>query len=135
MKIINQSIPNAFAAIQAKVAKDGKNVPKEFAGYAASFGAAVRTAGLLNTVVFFEGSGDKKKFNDALLYMLEQGKGERTTLVHAVLQKIDPTCDPTDTQYDFTQFRGNATNEKILKETLINYSIALKLAVRLFEKS
>ena len=51
---IEAYIPKAIEAIeQLDIAKDGE-VAKQFNGYIASFGASVRQAGLLATVLFYD---------------------------------------------------------------------------------
>lgn len=51
---IEAYIPNAIAAITTLGIANGDNiVPKQFNGYIASFGASVRQAGLLATVLFY----------------------------------------------------------------------------------
>jgi CRISPR-associated protein Cmr5 len=74
-KQIEDYIPKALEAIKKfNIATDGE-VPKQFNGYIASFGASVRQAGLLATVLFYankhsNSEEDRKKVVDAIEYII-----------------------------------------------------------------
>ena len=74
-KQIEKFIPKALEAIiKYKIAENGE-VPKQFNGYIASFGASVRQAGLLATVLFYaneqsNSEEDRKKVVDAIEFII-----------------------------------------------------------------
>lgn len=74
-KRIEKYIPKALEAItKFEIAKNGE-VPKQFNGYISSFGASVRQAGLLSTVLFYaneqaNSEQDRKKVVDAIEYII-----------------------------------------------------------------
>ena len=76
-KQIESYIPRALAAIESQqIAKNGE-VPKQFNGYIASFGASVRQAGLLATVLFYANEQsaseeDRKKVVDAIEEIIQE---------------------------------------------------------------
>jgi CRISPR-associated protein Cmr5 len=106
---IERYIPKAITAIESTgIARNGE-VPSQFNGYIASFGASVRQGGLLATVLFYknENSGseeDRSKVVSALAEIL--GK---PGLVDSGGRKVLVTRDEVD-----------------------DAAVALKLAVRTF---
>ncbi|SFV51944.1 CRISPR-associated RAMP Cmr5 [hydrothermal vent metagenome] len=88
-KQIEAFIPKAFEAIEKKkIAKNGE-IPKQFNGYIASFGASIRQAGLLATVLFYanENSGaeeDRKKVVQAIEHII----GKSIVVDNSVDKKI-----------------------------------------------
>lgn len=81
MNKVEEYIPKALEAVKEKIAsKDGK-VAKEYNGYISSFGASIRQAGILPTVLFFENRNagsqeDRSKVLRAIEYILGIGEGQ-----------------------------------------------------------
>ncbi len=80
MNKVEKYIPRALEAVKEKIAsKDGK-VAKEYNGYISSFGASIRQAGILPTVLFFENRNassqqDRSKVLRAIEYILSVEEG------------------------------------------------------------
>lgn len=106
-KRIENYIPKALESIEKfDIAKNGE-VPKQFNGYIASFGASIRSAGLLATTLFYSEKGGAEK--------------ERQNVIEAIKFIIDE---------DIIQ------NNKVSKETrakVEDAAVALKLSVRTFK--
>jgi CRISPR-associated protein Cmr5 len=105
---IEAYIPKAIEAIEAcGIAKNGE-VPKQFNGYISSFGASIRQAGLVATVLFFRGSTGSEE--------------SREKVVEAVERIIDsPLLDAQ-----------GRLNGRIARDQVEDAATALKLAVRTF---
>jgi len=76
-KQIEQYIPKALDAIQKYEIAENGEVPKQFNGYIASFGASIRQAGLLATTLFYaneqsNAEKERKKVIEAIEYIIEQ---------------------------------------------------------------
>jgi len=78
MRIKEKYIKRALEAVRAAgLYNENKNcVPKEYNGYISSFGASIRQAGLLPTILFFENTEassaqDRSKILRAIEYILE----------------------------------------------------------------
>ena len=108
-KQIESYIPKALEAIKKfEISKDGE-VPKQFNGYIASFGASIRQAGLYATVLFYEN---------------EQSDSEqdRTKVIQAIEYIIGDSI-----------VSKNQTIEKTTRVKVENAAVALKLSVRTFK--
>lgn len=75
MNKIEKYIPKAIEAVKKNIALENGEVPKEFNGYISSFGASIRQAGILPTVLFFENKNassqeDRSKILRAIEYIL-----------------------------------------------------------------
>ena len=97
-------IPKALEAIESlNIANDSGEVAKQFNGYIASFGASMRQAGLLSTVLFYSNANSN-------------AEKEREKVVTAIEQIISP---------------ATLTHENRAK--VENAAIALKLAIRTYK--
>jgi len=112
-KKIEKYIPKAIEAIQKKelgILRNNK-VPKEYNGYISSFGASIRQAGLLATVLFFDSKNagsqeDRSKVLRAieLILGIENGK-----------------------------LKDKIADKSIKKQEIQDAAVALKLAIRTFK--
>ena len=108
-KQIEAYIPKAIRAIEElEIANSKLEVAKQFNGYIASFGASMRQAGLLSTVMFYNNakSGAEK---------------EREKVVKAIESIIG---------HDI--IKDNHTIDKTTKAKVENAAIALKLSIRTY---
>ncbi len=93
-KRIEEYIPKALEAIERfGIAKDGKT-PKQFNGYIASFGASVRQAGLLATVLFYaneqsNAEEDRKKVIQAIEYIIEESIIKNNRVEKSMRPKVE----------------------------------------------
>lgn len=77
-KRIESYIPKALESIKAcKIANENGEVPKQFNGYISSFGASIRSAGLLATTLFYtneqsNSQEDRSKVIKAIEYIIEE---------------------------------------------------------------
>jgi len=112
-KRIEEYIQKAIEAIQKKelgILRNNK-VPKEYNGYISSFGASVRQAGLLATVLFFDNKNagsqeDRSKVLRAIELILNIERGK---------------------------LKDKIINESIKKQEIQDAAVALKLAIRTFK--
>ena len=106
---IERYIPRAIEAIEKLniVNSDGE-VAKQFNGYIASFGASVRQAGLLATVLFYGNANHK-------------AEKEREKVVKAIELMIGHNIV------------NNNCVEKLTRAKVENAAIALKLAIRTYK--
>jgi len=108
-KRIEDYIPKALAAIKTlDIEKDGE-VPRQFNGYIASFGASIRQAGLLATLLF---------------YANEQSQAEeaRPKVVKAIELIIGESI-----------VNGQKGVNRDLRNKVEDAAVALKLSVRTFK--
>ncbi len=108
-KQIDTYIPLAIKAIEAlNIANNDGEVAKQFNGYIASFGASMRQAGLLATVLFYANANSK-------------AEKEREKVVTAIEKIIG--CS----------IINNNRVEKSTRAKVENAAVALKLAVRTYK--
>lgn len=150
-------IPKAIQATQLFLVKPGTNqVQKEYDGYSASLGAAVRNSGLLPALTFYtdvnrnDGSAARRfKLLKAVAFCLgqtistEDNKDDRkllesvikdvygTNVFNRQLVKLNPEDRQPTILPDLPPKKEAA--EKQWKDKIIFASIALKLAMRNFE--
>lgn len=141
-KEIEKLIPKALAAVSEFLLKNGTTmVQKEYSGYAASLGAALRTSGLVASITFYtdvkrsSGNARRYKLLQAIAYTLGHEVGEnKRFLQEKILADL----------YEDRNMRGNArsvliapngTAKKRWEKDIAYASIALKLAMRNFEHS
>ena len=106
-KRIEAYIPKALEAIkELNIADASGEVPKQFNGYISSFGASIRQAGLLATVLFYGEKGGAEK--------------DRQNVVKAIEKII-----AKDIQQNI--------KDKKLKSEVEDAAVALKLAIRTFK--
>lgn len=107
-KQIETYIPRAITAIEElQIVKNGE-VAKQFNGYIASFGASVRQAGLLSTVLFYGNANSN-------------AEKEREKVVKAIELIIG---------HDIS---NNNRVEKSTRAKVENAAVALKLAIRTYK--
>lgn len=103
---IEAYIPKAIEAIEdLKIAENGE-VAKQFNGYIASFGASIRQAGLLATVLFYE-NGNAEKEREKVVQAIESIIGQRIVINNRV--------------------------DRAIRTKVENAAIALKLAIRTYK--
>ena len=105
-KRIENYIPSALNALEeVGIVKNGE-FPKEYNGYISSFGASIRQAGLLATILFYNAE--------------ESGAtGDRKKIIKAIEKIIDV---------------NNLQNHLDKKAQIEDAAVALKLAIRTFKK-
>ncbi len=108
-KQIEAYIPKALKAIESlNIANSNNEVAKQFNGYIASFGASMRQAGLLSTVLFYSNANSN-------------AEKEREKVIYAIEKIIGHTI---------------VCENKVDKETrakVENAAIALKLTIRTYK--
>ena len=154
---IEKLIPKAISAIEALLLNDKGKVLKEYDGYAASLGAAIRTSGLIPALAFYtdisrsEGSARRYRLLQAVALCLGYAVDKDNTLQrqmildqvisdvygHEVLQPeqfVDRNSGRTSLK---ARELGKANLTALRKWTndITNASIALKLAMRNFPHS
>lgn len=94
-------------------------IPSAYNGYISSFGASIVQSGLKPTLALFENENnqdrtkeDKSILNKHILKVLDEGHEDDSLLRYVI------------------HFRGNET---LLKQNIIDISIALKLSIRTFK--
>jgi len=107
-KSIERYIPKAIKALETlEIVVDGC-APKEFNGYISSFGASIRQAGLLATILFYDNANSNSQ-------------KDRTKVIRA-LEEI--TSSPLN---------KTTKNTPALRANVEDAAIALKLALRTFK--
>lgn len=98
--------------------KNNIKIPKEFRGYISTFGAAISTGSLVAAVAFISGDSNNTK-------------GKREDLPGLILQVLVEGKEiQADTLFDYVT---SAEEDRSIKENVLNATIALKLAMNLFE--
>lgn len=108
MKRVEELIPKALEA--AKKLEENGAINKAYNGYIATFGASVRQAGLLPTILFFSKES-------------ESTKADRRKILYAIKEILERQED----LLTYAQINPKA------KEKIIDAAIALKLAIRAYK--
>jgi len=125
MNKINALLPAAMAALKdtesGLLLPDGKSILKEYDGYVASFAPSIITAGLKATLSFYTDkhkSQPKRVLVLNVLHKIYKGKYARLTGNDLLEMALDT----------------NESDERQLKNDLINCAVALKLVMRNFHQ-
>lgn len=91
---IENYIPRALEAIEKFNIANSGEVPKQFNGYIASFGASIRQAGLLATVLFYaneqsNAEKDRKKVIKAIEYIIEDEIVKNNRVEQSMRAKVE----------------------------------------------
>jgi len=107
MRVKKEYLQRAIEAVREEKIYNAekKCVPKEYNGYISSFGASVRQAGLLATILFFENTSS-------------QAAQDRTKVLRAI-------------EY-ILELPQNSIKDNLDREKIEMAAVALKLAVRTF---
>ncbi len=127
MKHIQKIIPVAIEAAQEKMVNKNNKINKEFNGYISSFGASIISAGILPTIVFFNQKGDSSSDRTSIIPAIEtilksQGYIQKDEQLLKRIKELVKNSNQKH-QLDF------------LTEKIMDAVIALKLAIRTFEKT
>jgi CRISPR/Cas system CMR-associated protein Cmr5 small subunit len=133
MKHIQKLIPTAIIAAEELRNKDKNNgyineINTEFNGYISSFGSSIISAGLLPTIIFFSQKGDSASERHRIIRALE------------VILKTSYNLDPgfnllKEVKRIYKTQTINQAEVNRLTDKILDAAIALKLAIRTFEKS
>ena len=116
--VINQEIRLAYVALaETKIADAEGTIVKTYRGQISSFGAAITMGSLLPAIAFFSKDGDsdvsRSKLMDAVLLVLKKsGKTEKNV----------------KNLFEYAE----SGDEDVCKEEILNATIALKLAMNLY---
>jgi len=91
---IESYIPRALKAIEKFHIANNGEVPKQFNGYIASFGASVRQVGLLATVLFYaneqsNAEEERKKVIEAIEYIIEDEIVKNNRAERSIRAKVE----------------------------------------------
>jgi len=105
MRIKKEYLQRAIEAVRVKEIYNEENncVPNEYNGYISSFGASIRQAGLLATILFFENSTSTSK--------------DRTKVLRAI---------------EYILKLPNSIKDNLDREKIEMAAVALKLAIRTY---
>lgn len=126
MKKLEMLIPAALEAVSAhlETKKKSNKVPKEYFGYAAQLGASIRTAGLLPALAFYTDKHKDKKDNEP----------QRLKLLKAIIQILNENHNLQIGDGLLEYAVEHKDDQQQLKQKILDASVALKLALRNFEK-
>lgn len=122
-KRVDKNIGNAYEILQSKeigIAVDGK-IAKGYRGQISTFGAAISSGSLLAAIAFFSDKG-KAQVN-------------REKLMKAIMELVKRNHDNVkeDKLFHYVKNRTKSEGESIyLKEEILDYAIAIKLAMNLY---
>ena len=118
---INELIPQAVKAVKKSLLVSGK-VLKEYDGYIASFGASIVQSGLRATIIMYSNS--------------EGGGKNKNNLLEAIYDVVKNQYDWKPIEKSLGDFiKEHPEDNFLLKQRIMNASIALKLVVRTFERT
>ena len=112
-KRIESYIPDAIKVLE-KDFVDGK-IPSAYNGYISSFGASIMQSGLKPTLALFENKDSNTK--------------EKKEYLSKIILKV---LDKSTKETSLLKYVING-NEKLLKDKIMDISIALKLSIRTFK--
>jgi len=118
MRKLDELIPLAINATESTIQKDGK-IPKEYQGYASSFGVSARE-GLKPAIAFFENKNaasqqDRAKLMKAILIIVCEYRG------------VD---DVPDTLMEYVL---SFHDQDLVEQDILEAATALKLVIRTFK--
>ena len=116
-KNIESYIPKALKVLEEYY--PNKTIPSAYNGYISSFGASIIQSGLLPTLALFENENNKDKT-----------KEDRSVLTKNILKILDSSY-PDDSLLRYVIYHKG--NREILKQNILDISIALKLTIRTFQ--
>lgn len=111
---VNKLIPIAY-----KVLSNQKKLDQELRGYISTFGVAITMGSLPAAIAFYSSNGSSK------------GRSILPDLILEVLREDDPTIEK-ETLFDYVT--SSKENDVVIKEQVLNATIAIKLALNLFLK-
>ena len=112
-KRIENYIPKAIEVLDDEF-RDGV-IPSAYNGYISSFGASIMQSGLKPTLALFENTGAKTKENkEYLVYLITRILTDKKDDISLLRYVID-------------------NNEELLKQKIMDISIAIKLSIRTFK--
>ena len=119
--IINDEIQYAYEAlINNKIAENNK-INKTYRGQISSFGAAITMGSLLSAIAFFSADNNATVSREKIM----------ATVLDVI--KKNNTAVKENSLYEYVRKESNAGREASVKEEIVNASIAIKLAMNLFE--
>lgn len=107
--------------------KDDKSfglIPKEYNGYISNFGASIIQSGLVSTIAFFEANDSKSKEDKTVL----------TKLILQIVRKCNK-LQVKDGESLLSYVLDNKNISEEIEEEIINATIAVKLAIRVFKST
>ena len=110
-------IPRALEVLAEHYPK--KTIPSAYNGYISSFGASIVQSGLLPTLALFENENNQDKT-----------KEDKSVLTKNILKILDRSYPDNSLLRYAIHFNGN---RELLKQNIIDISIALKLTIRTFK--
>ena len=116
-KNIEKYIPIALEVLEEHY--PNKTIPSAYNGYISSFGASIIQSGLLPTLALFENENNQDKT-----------KEDRSVLTKNILKVLDSNY-PDDSLLRYVIYHNG--NREILKQDILDISIALKLSIRTFK--
>jgi len=116
-KAIEDYIPQVLKVLDAHY-QNGV-ISSAYSGYIASFGASIVQSGLKPTLAFFENENNEEKTKES-----------RVVLNRHILKVLDKNHEDDSLLRYVITYKGN---KELLKQNIIDISIALKLAIRTFK--
>ena len=116
-KNVEAYIPRALEVLSSHYPK--KVIPSAYNGYISSFGASIMQSGLLPTLALFENENNQDKT-----------KEDKSVLTKNILKVLDSDYPDNSLLRYVIHYNGN---RELLKQNIINISIALKLTIRTFK--
>jgi len=130
---LQRLIPHARKAIKDLEIENDGQVPSVFRGYFSSFGASLVQAGLIPTVIFYEGEGgaqgDRYKVCQAIYLLMQRQEKQKWDYTPKSTERKDYCLHP------FLLEKQQTEGEEKMQEYLAHitqYAIALKIALRTF---
>ena len=125
---INNLIPVAIRVLEEAntqtniTQNNGKEIPKQYNSYIASFGAAVNQSGLIAALAFF----CNENAND------EQDRHKLMAIIYKIMQDKDPDIPECDNLFHYVIALNSQQIHKA-KEEIMTIAVALKLAIRTYK--
>lgn len=134
-KKVEALVPKAIELVEKEFrAKDKGGVPKELKGYISSFGASIIQSGLIPAVAFYE-RAETSKTDDVAINRRKLMRVIGNLIGYDLKSKeLKAEENPKDDILLEELMKNNETDAKIKKKDIINASIAVKLAIRVFKQ-
>ncbi len=116
-KNVEEYIPKALDVLEEHY--PNKVIPSAYNGYISSFGASIIQSGLLPTLALFENENNQDKT-----------KEDRSVLTKNILKVLDDNYPDNSLLRYAIYYNGN---RELLRQKIIDISIALKLTIRTFK--
>ena len=115
---VNEMLPKAYELLEKHNIVEKNKINKSWYGQISAFGSAISTGSLLSAIAFFSQQGSCSVKREQLLKVINE-----------LVNKSKQDCD----LFKYVTEKNKSGHDIIAKDSIINATIATKLAMKLYE--